>query len=52
MGHYNFCGVCNSITEHEYKKQFGVRWELCLSPHYDMIYNIQRISEYIEGRQN
>lgn len=29
MSHYNYCGICQGITLHEYRFENGVRWELC-----------------------
>ena len=29
MAHYNYCGICNGITLHEYQMSGGIRWEHC-----------------------
>jgi hypothetical protein len=46
--HYNYCGDCNAYTPHAFEKSGGVGWELCQDTKHGMLYNIARISEYIE----
>ena len=29
MSHYNYCGICQGITLHEYEPSGGIRWEIC-----------------------
>ena len=46
--HYNYCADCNGYTLHSYDISHVVRWELCQDLKHGMLYNIERISEYLE----